>query len=383
MNSTDRARRIATLSARFRPTGVDDLTGAHEIKVSLLSPNPYQPRTTFDPAKLGELASSMRRRGRVLQALLVRETPGEEGAYQIAAGERRWRAAQLAGLETVPCIVEDLDDDAMEEIALTENIQREDLTDIELAYAFKRMLERRPALSRRALSENLGKAHNYVDNRLKLIADPRIAAAVEDGTIGATVAMELADLDDDVARADLLARASAGERIRVKDVQARPPRGGTAPAVADEPAPVLPADAMPGRDQTAPERRAGATRAIPQEPPVAPVRTASPDATDATPQSVERPGYGADQEEGWNADYDLPLTPADRERLAAERAEVLATVATPASPTVRLRELRIIQLREGRDGDPRQLDAAERATVLRVLRADLTWLEEIDRKADK
>jgi len=142
-----------------------------QIDVARLSPNPFQPRTEFDPATLAELGRSFARHG-VLQSLLVRRTSSQRGAadtYQIAAGERRWRAAQLAGLATVPCDVRDLDDDAMEEIALTENIQREDLTDIELAYALKRMLERHSDLSRRALSESLGKAHNYAEKNINII----------------------------------------------------------------------------------------------------------------------------------------------------------------------------------------------------------------------
>jgi len=364
-----------------------------QIDVARLSPNPFQPRTEFDPATLAELGRSFARHG-VLQSLLVRRAPGELGAgdtYQIAAGERRWRAAQLAGLATVPCDVRDLDDDAMEEIALTENIQREDLTDIELAYALSRLLERHPDLSRRALSESLGKAHNYADNKLKLIGDPRIEAAVRDGTLGPTVAMEIADLDDEAARADLLARAAAGERLRVRDVQARRPRPEAVTATDHPATPAPPRAPVQGAEATV-EARAGATGPTTQGPQGSPVTPAQTASASADPRRValrpfEQPGYGADQEEGWGADYDLPLTPADRERLAAERAEVLAmaAAATPATdaPTVRLRDLRIIQLREGRDGDPRQLDEADHATVLRILRADLAWLEDIERKADR
>ncbi len=365
-----------------------------QIDVARLSPNPFQPRTEFDPATLAELGRSFARHG-VLQSLLVRRAPGELGAgdtYQIAAGERRWRAAQLAGLTTVPCDVRDLDDDAMEEIALTENIQREDLTDIELAYALSRMLERHPDLSRRALSESLGKAHNYADNKLKLIGDPRIEAAVRDGTLGPTVAMEIADLDDEGARADLLARAAAGERIRVRDVHARRPRSEAAPPTADHPATLAPlTDPLRGAEGAAEGRdeMIRPTTYAPQELPVTPAQTASTDPPGPARRAGAPPDDGTDQdqEEGWGADDDLPLTPADRERLAAERAEVLAmaAAATPATdaPPVRLRDLRIIQLREGRDGDPRQLDEADHATVLRILRADLAWLEDRERKATR
>ncbi len=203
------------------PEGVTDLRDAREIPVARLAPNPYQPRQTFDQAGLDELAASIRQHG-VLQPLLVRPDPAREGYHQIAAGERRWRAAQLALLQTVPCIVRELDDDAMEEIALVENIQRDDLTPLDEARAYRRLMDRLE-LSMRALSERLGKSHTFVVDRLKLVSDPRIEAAVESGVVGATVAVEIADLEDEDARETLLVRASQGERLKVKDVQvARP-----------------------------------------------------------------------------------------------------------------------------------------------------------------
>jgi len=203
------------------PEGVTDLRDAREIPVARLAPNPYQPRQTFDQAGLDELAASIRQHG-VLQPLLVRPDPAREGDHQIAAGERRWRAAQLALLQTVPCIVRELDDGAMEEIALIENIQRDDLTPLDEARAYRRLMDRLE-LSMRALSERLGKSHTFVVDRLKLVSDPRIEAAVESGAVGATVAVEIADLEDEDARETLLVRAGQGERLKVKDVQvARP-----------------------------------------------------------------------------------------------------------------------------------------------------------------
>jgi len=203
------------------PQGVEEMDDAVLIPLPLLSPNPFQPRREFDPAALTELAASLGQVG-VLQPLLVRRTPGDDESYQIAAGERRWRAAQLAGLDAVPCLVRDLDDDAMETIALVENIQRSDLSPLDEARAYRRLLERL-GLSIRALSERLGKSHTFVENRLKLVSDPRIEAAVASGAVGATVAAEIADLEG-AARDRLLARADRGERIKVKDVQAAGPR---------------------------------------------------------------------------------------------------------------------------------------------------------------
>jgi len=189
-----------------------------QVETACLVPNPFQPRTEFDSDKLTELARSVERHG-VLQALLVRHAPDDAALYQIAIGERRWRAAQLAGLATVPCYVRVLDDDAMEEIALVENIQREGLTPVEEARALQRLMARH-ALSIRALSEQLGKHHSYVQDRLKLLSDPRIAEAVDAGTLGPTVAVEIANLLDEEARAVLLSRAARGEQVKLKDVQA-------------------------------------------------------------------------------------------------------------------------------------------------------------------
>ena len=212
-----------------------------QVDTTHLVPNPFQPRTEFDPDKLTELARSVERYG-VLQALLVRRAPDATDLYQIAIGERRWRAAQLAGLTAVPCHVRVLDDDAMEEIALVENIQREGLTPVEEARALQRLMARH-ALSMRALSEHLGKHHSYVQDRLKLLSDPRIAEAVDAGVVGPTVAVEIANLPDDETRAELLNRAARGEQIKLKDVQAA---RQTTPLVADNP-PLMAAPDRPGR----------------------------------------------------------------------------------------------------------------------------------------
>ncbi len=221
------------------PAGVEEMDDAVLVPLPLLSPNPFQPRREFDPAALNELASSLSQVG-VLQPLLVRGAPGDE-SYQIAAGERRWRAAQVAGLDAVPCLVRDLDDEAMEMIALVENIQRDDLSPLDEARAYRRLLDRLK-LSMRALSERLGKSHTFVEDRLKLVSDPRIEAALEKGVVGATVAVEIANLEDTATRDALLARVDQGERLKVKDVQATRPRSPRAP-VADYLPALAPSDA--------------------------------------------------------------------------------------------------------------------------------------------
>jgi len=209
--------RTSALFGPQLPAGVEEMDDAVLVPLPLLSSNPFQPRREFDQAALTELATSLGQVG-VLQPLLVRHAPGDNESYQIAAGERRWRAAQLASLDAVPCFVRDLDDEAMEMIALVENIQRDDLNPLDEARAYRRLMERL-GLSMRALSERLGKSHTFVENRLKLVSDPRIEAAVASGAVGATVAAEIADLED-AERDALLTRADRGERIKVKDVHA-------------------------------------------------------------------------------------------------------------------------------------------------------------------
>jgi len=117
------------------PVGVEDLAEAKSIAVDLLESNPYQPRTTFDKAALAELAADIKEHG-VLQPLLVRPHPQATGRYQIVAGERRFRAATVAGLPEVPCIERAMGDDEMERLALVENVQRADLDPVDEAHAF-------------------------------------------------------------------------------------------------------------------------------------------------------------------------------------------------------------------------------------------------------
>jgi len=207
------------------------MTDARSIAVTELAPNPFQPRRTFDEQALDELAASIRADG-VLQPLLVRPTPSNPATYQIAAGERRWRAAQRAALDHVPCVVRDLSDDDMERLALVENIQRDDLSPLDEARAYRRLMERL-SLSMRALADRLGKHHSVVQDRLKLISDPRIEAAVERGTLGASVAVEIVNVESEETRIALLKRVARGEQVRLKDVRTAEPRAW--PAVAEIP----------------------------------------------------------------------------------------------------------------------------------------------------
>jgi ParB family chromosome partitioning protein len=211
-------RSIDALFAPSQPAGVADLDSARSIAVDLLDANPFQPRKTFDDAALVELADDIEEHG-VLQPLLVRPHPQERGRYQIAAGERRWRAARLASLAQVPCIERDMDDGAMERLALTENIQRADLDPVDEAQAYRRLMDRY-GLSLRDLATEVHKHHEYIAQRLRLLEVPRIAQAVREEKIGPTVGQELARVKNAGQREELLGRAERGERVTVQDVRA-------------------------------------------------------------------------------------------------------------------------------------------------------------------
>lgn len=146
----------------------DGSSAINEIGVDLISPNPEQPRRTFDEETLGELAASIRELG-IIQPLSLRDAG--DGTYQIIAGERRWRAARLAGLPTVPAYVRTASDSEVTEMALIENIQREDLNAIEVALAFRKLIETY-RLTQDRLSERLGKKRATIANHLRLLKLP-------------------------------------------------------------------------------------------------------------------------------------------------------------------------------------------------------------------
>jgi len=176
-------------------------TGVTELPVDAISPNPFQPRTRFDETSLRELAESIRAAG-VLQPLLVRRIgPGD---YQLVAGERRLRATQLAGLAKVPAIVKEFDDRAMLELALIENIQREDLNPIDEAKAYQALVDK-VGLTHDQLSERVGKQRATISNALRLLAlPPEVMDMVSRGTLSAGHARAVLGLEN---RGDQLAAA--------------------------------------------------------------------------------------------------------------------------------------------------------------------------------
>lgn len=141
--------------------------GPQQVPIDLIDPNPVQPRSAFSPEKLEELAASIRTHG-ILQPLLVRPYGSR---YQLVAGERRWRAAKMAGLTSVPVIVQEVPDERLLEFTLVENIQREDLNPIEVARAFER-LAHELGLSHEQIAQRTGKDRTTITNMLRLLRLP-------------------------------------------------------------------------------------------------------------------------------------------------------------------------------------------------------------------
>ena len=179
-------------------------TSGQEIAIGDIDPNPDQPRRVFQEESIAQLAQSIRDQG-VLQPILV--VPGDNGRYRIVAGERRWRAARQAGLETVPCVVRDLDIVQQMEIALIENLQREDLNPIEVAQGIRSLMQH-CGYTQEAVASRLSKSRPAVANLLRLLSLPdEIADMVRDGALSAGHARVLAGLEDDAVKLALAKQA--------------------------------------------------------------------------------------------------------------------------------------------------------------------------------
>ncbi len=156
--------------------------GISEVELDKIIPNEYQPRKVFDDEKLKELASSIREQG-VIQPVIVHRSPG--GGYQLIAGERRWRAARLAGLKTIPVLVKEATKRELMEMALIENIQREDLNALEAAEAYKR-LQDEFKLTQEDLAKRVGKERSTITNFLRLLSLPK---EVKQDLVGGSLSM--------------------------------------------------------------------------------------------------------------------------------------------------------------------------------------------------
>ena len=226
---------ISLLAART-PTAVRD------IPLERVIPNPSQPRMTWHEETLGELAASIREHG-VLQPILVR--PAGEG-YEIIAGERRWRASKLAGKETIPAIVERFDDATALEIALVENLQREDLSPLDEAVIYKKMTGEL-GYSIRNLATKLGKDKGYVENRLRLASAPDdVREMVSERYDTLSAAYELMKLDNPRRRKALAKQIIAGKLtlLRLHDRVERILHPGERPKRPEPAIPALRDDAL-------------------------------------------------------------------------------------------------------------------------------------------
>ncbi len=176
-------------------------SGVRDLAVADIAPNPFQPRSRFDDDAIQELAASIKATG-ILQPILVRRTPG--GDYQLVAGERRLRAARLAGLERIPAVVREVGELQMTELALIENIQREDLNPMDEANAYHALAEK-VGLTHDQISERVGKQRVSITNSLRLLTlPPEVREMVSRGTLSAGHARALLALP---AAVDQLAAA--------------------------------------------------------------------------------------------------------------------------------------------------------------------------------
>ena len=191
-----------------------DESDVKEIPLSEIRPNPYQPRKTFDQESLDELATSIKNYG-VFQPIIVKKSIK---GYDLVAGERRLRASKLAGLETIPAIVKEFDDEKMREIALLENIQRENLSSIELAWAYKGIIDNLH-IRQEDLAARIGKSRSHVTNILGLLRLPDdVQDMVRDNKISMGHARVLSKMEDDT-KVEELANKVVKNNISVRDLE--------------------------------------------------------------------------------------------------------------------------------------------------------------------
>ena len=195
------------------PEGPTRSVGVRIVQVDRIEPNPEQPRLAFNQETLDELAASIREHG-VLQPILVR--PIGPNTYQLIAGERRWRASKQAGLSTIPALIEEIDDDTALEISIIGNLQREDISPLDEAAMYDRMVTEH-GYSIRKLAEKLGKDKGYVENRLRLADAPeevRELVSLRKDTL--SHAYELMKVQDAKKRRRLADQVAAGELTLIK-----------------------------------------------------------------------------------------------------------------------------------------------------------------------
>ncbi|HEY8353004.1 MAG TPA: ParB/RepB/Spo0J family partition protein, partial [Sphingomonadales bacterium] len=193
---------------------LDRLRSSKEVPIALLRPNRYQPRQLFREEALDELVESIREKG-VLQPILVRRLHDEPDQYEIIAGERRWRAAQKAGLHKVPVVIRDADDAEALEVAIIENIQRADLSPVEEALAYERLMKEF-GHTQEQLGQIVGKSRSHVANLLRLLTlPPPVQEMLNDGRLTMGHARALVTAANPLALAQQIVR----ENLTVREVE--------------------------------------------------------------------------------------------------------------------------------------------------------------------
>ncbi len=218
-----------TSAAAAGPEGAAAIKGLRTLAVEHLQPGKFQPRRTFDEDRIADLVESVREKG-ILQPLLVRPLPGQPGRYEIIAGERRWRAAQGAKLHEVPVIVRDLSDREALEVALVENLQRQDLSPLEEADGYRRLMEDF-SHTQEELAKAVGKSRSHVANMIRLLALPDpVKTMLEKGELTAGHARALLTAADPLRLSrDVVARAlnvRQTEKLVNDEGKAKPSLGG-------------------------------------------------------------------------------------------------------------------------------------------------------------
>lgn len=206
------------IEALFEDNEVDAAQeNVQEISLSEIRPNPYQPRRTFDTKALEELAASIEKAG-VFQPIIIRRPDKRMKRYELIAGERRFRASKLAHKQTIPAIVREMSDEEMMEVAVVENLQREDLTPLEEAQAYETLMQKL-SLTQAQVSERLGKSRPYIANYLRLLGLPKMVKEMlqkEQLSMGqARTLLGLKDKDKLVA----LARRTVEQNLTVRQLE--------------------------------------------------------------------------------------------------------------------------------------------------------------------
>lgn len=216
--------------------GEPPTTGAKTVPLAMVQANPGQPRTHFDEGDLRELAESIKAHG-VLQPILVRPIANAPGRYEIVAGERRWRASQMLGLETIPVQIREIADGDMLEIAIIENVQRADLNPIEEALGYQALMDRF-GRTQADVAEKVGKSRPHVANMLRLLhLAPDIQAMVREGKLSAGHARAILVAPDPL----MLANLAIAQSLSVREIErlAQKAKEGAEPKPVPEPANLL------------------------------------------------------------------------------------------------------------------------------------------------